>query len=306
MTNDCPLLHWTTNSRIDHAVATKINGPFTFKDVAISTFSHNPAPVRLKDGLYAIFHIGNGDGPIDGGKDCTNATAAVTTTVSRRAQNERTSTSSGGSTIHISASLWGPWIPLYNHNLGNCNNPSPWVHPNNGTIYVACTDGYIRKSDSIRGPYIIISKFPLSPMDASNSTTPIVYEDPQLYTDQRGNYHILYHAYQRIEPSNVCENSIVSAHAYSKDGYTWYTSSTPPYTAQIKVITDNTTTTTTLASRERPKPILDSKGRMTHLVEGVCGSPNCITEEEGMKPWCVHCKYRQWDYTLVSILRTQQ
>ncbi len=42
----------------------------------------------------------------------------------------------GGSTIHVATSLDGPWSPLAN-DLGGCNNPAPWVHPN-GTIYIGC------------------------------------------------------------------------------------------------------------------------------------------------------------------------
>ena len=71
MTNDCPLETWTTNSRIDHAVADTIEGPYEFVDVAIPTWAHNAAPVQLHDGTYAIFHIGDGTGPAAGGKNCT-------------------------------------------------------------------------------------------------------------------------------------------------------------------------------------------------------------------------------------------
>lgn len=71
MTNDCPLQTWGKNSRIDHAVADTIVGPYEFVDVAIPTWSHNAAPVQLHDGSYAIFHIGDGTGPAAGGQNCT-------------------------------------------------------------------------------------------------------------------------------------------------------------------------------------------------------------------------------------------
>ena len=62
MTNDCPLDDWTENSRIDHAVSTTgPTGPYKFQDVAINTWAHNAAPIVLKDGSYAIIHIGTGE-----------------------------------------------------------------------------------------------------------------------------------------------------------------------------------------------------------------------------------------------------
>jgi len=49
MTNNCLLNDWRKNSRIDHAVSKSMTGPFEFKDVAVSTWAHNAAPVQLKD-----------------------------------------------------------------------------------------------------------------------------------------------------------------------------------------------------------------------------------------------------------------
>lgn len=47
------------------------------------------------------------------------------------------------------------------------------------------------------------------------------YEDPFLFTDKRGHFHLLYHVYT-TEPEDTCTNSTVSAHVYSKDGFTWH------------------------------------------------------------------------------------
>lgn len=52
MANHCPLSTWGRNSRIDHGVSDTITGPYTLKDVAIPTWSHNSAPIALKDGTY--------------------------------------------------------------------------------------------------------------------------------------------------------------------------------------------------------------------------------------------------------------
>jgi hypothetical protein len=50
MSNGCLLNHWGSNSRIDHGVSPTITGPYVFKDIAVNTWSHNAAPIALKDG----------------------------------------------------------------------------------------------------------------------------------------------------------------------------------------------------------------------------------------------------------------
>lgn len=72
MTNNCTLQTWGKNSRIEHGIADTITGPYKFVDVAIPTWSHNSAPIALKDGTFAIVHIGTGVGPVDGGANCSN------------------------------------------------------------------------------------------------------------------------------------------------------------------------------------------------------------------------------------------
>ena len=158
MTNDCPLSTWTVNSRIDHAVADRVVGPYTFRDVAVNTWAHNAAPVTLADGTYALYHIGKGTGGPDSGKNCSSAgsiTRRVSFSESGSSSSSRSSSRrSTGSTIHVSKSLDGPWVPLEN-TLGGCNNPAPWVHPN-GTIYVGCGTS-LKRATEPQGPYVDVS-----------------------------------------------------------------------------------------------------------------------------------------------------
>jgi hypothetical protein len=306
MTNNCSLEHWGTNSRVDHAISkTGPTGPYHFHDIAIDTFSHNPAPLKLPDGTFAIMHVGLGEGGPNGGDNCSTISSDDAFKSTFDDENEHfvprdlkmdafeTPRSSflqvGGSNIHVSSSLHGPWKPLKN-DLGNCNNPGPFIHPN-GTIYVEC-GLVLKRADSIAGPYTDIAQLP---------TGPIRYEDLQIYIDQRGHFHCIYHASQVGLPSNDCVNSTVSAHAFSGDGITWHLSSIPPYGTQLELSTGETIT---LATRERPKPFFQN-GIMTHLVQGVCGSPSC--EPPAPHPLgCVNCKYRNWDFTLVAPLDVEE
>lgn len=120
------------------------------------------------------------------------------------------------------------------------------------------------------------------------------YEDPVLFVDPRGNWHIIWHVYTtspvpptvrggfrrgrarllrraRAPPHPTplqCVNSTVSGHYFSPDGLTWFASATSPFPNTIP-ITDGTTTL--VSTRERPKILFDAAGNPTHLYNGVCG-----------------------------------
>eukprot|EP00911_Craspedida_sp_UC1_P001909 UC1_evm2s1466 len=289
MTNNCTLQHWGRNSRIEHAISDTMTGPYVFSDIAIPTWSHNAAPVKLADGTFAIFHIGDGTGTANGGDNCTLLATTDATTISsssssssdrdysgkmttfnptpnsanhyidqaasnpttllnfRGSGSARDSTTAGvkraatggakggaagsGSTIHVSKSLSGPWSPLSPNTLGGCNNPAPWVHPN-GTLYCLCSNNVLR-AESIHGPWTRISSLSHTGGPVGN------YEDPFLYTDARGHFHLIYHVYNTHENpphGHECVNATVSAHAYSEDGFQWFMSSTQPYTTQVALL----------------------------------------------------------------------
>lgn len=270
MANDCPLSTWQVNSRIEHAVAEDITGPYTFKDVAVPTWSHNPAPVVLPDGTYALFHIGNGSSGVDGGQNCSSG-------LPPKAAAPVAGRSAGY--IQVSRSLDGPWSPLVNNTLGFCNNPAPWVH-SNGTIYIVCYR-VLYRADSIHGPWTKLSEL-----------YPSVHvgEDPDLYMDKRG-FHIISHYYTEVA-RDECVDAVLSGHRFSEDGYTWHESPGQPYTSQIEMQDGRTITVST---RERPKLFFDETGQMTHLYTGVCSAEKCPSEQS-----CVDCKYTHWDYTLVQ------
>ena len=124
------------------------------------------------------------------------------------------------------------------------------------------------------------------------------YEDPFLYTDERG-WHLLYHVYSTTENpphGHECVNATVSAHAFSLDGYDWHMSPLSPYGTQVQLTSGGVMT---VATRERPKMWFNSTGHKTHLFNGVCGAANC---PNGPKTGCVDCKYANWDFTLVQPL----
>jgi len=211
MTNHCPLSTWGKNSRIDHAVSSSATGPYHLVDVAVNTWAHNAAAVTLHDGSFAIFHIGNGAGAPDGGENCNSTEYKGPILVPEAA----------GSTIHVSKSLNGPWKPLQGNTLGDCNNPAPWVH-RNGTIFILCGDA-MKRSENIAGPWRTVSTLSHTGGPSGN------YEDPFLYIDVKGHFHLLYHVFETV-PAYTCVNATVSAHAFSLDGFVWHMSASQPYT----------------------------------------------------------------------------
>ena len=284
MTNDCSLAYWPHNSRIDHAVSTTITGPYAFRDVAVPTWAHNSAPVALPDGTFAIFHIGNGTAGPDGGHNCTRAGVSAGPSRWRAGAAAAQPPGFPWTTIHVSRSLDGPWAPVRtppSGGLGQCNNVAPWVHPN-GTIFAVCVNGFLlRRSQSVHGPWTTVA------------TVPPLGEDPYIYTDTEGHFHVLYHRFQQA-PADQCVNSTVSAHAFSKDGLDWHAHPVQPYSTQVAMRSGEVIT---VATRERPKLFFNEDGVPTHLFNGVCSAARCT---RGGLPWgCVNCKNDNWDYTLV-------
>jgi hypothetical protein len=374
MSNGCFLETCGANSRVDHAVADNISGPYEFVDVAVPTWAHNTAPFALgnasTEGKYAIVIIGNGNSAPDGGHNCNssqpcsfpaNASGvhcqglfadasgdASADDCAVRCCNDwrcthwqwapRTSVSDGGcwhgscqhsvrnsswvggsrppppsqpppppppfpkgSNIHVTDSLSGPWRPLQN-DLGQidtpsgtgCNNPAPWQHPN-GTIFCLCNSGALLRSEKLVGPWQFVSAVHLG-----NEHVPGSYEDPDLYTDSHGYFHILFHVYSS-QPTLTCVNATVSAHVFSIDGYTWWTSNERPYTNAVERVDGGAPLV--LSTRERPKLFFDASGQMTALFNGVCATWCRPPSLGGVGPetGCVDCKYRSSPtFTLVQ------
>ena len=110
LTNGCFLGAWTSHSRIDHSVSDSLSTPFTFKDVAINTQATNPQVVALRDGSYAIFYSGSGEGPPVGGLNCSYPTEGSQHRLI--AASSRAPDWTCPQCIRVSRSLDGPWCVI--------------------------------------------------------------------------------------------------------------------------------------------------------------------------------------------------
>lgn len=140
---------------------------------------------------------------------------------------------SGGS-IHVADSPYGPWLPLQSPSP-KCNNPSPAVHPN-GTLFLACT-WKLYSAPSIAGPWS--DGIDLHPPHGG-------WEDPFLFFDRRGHFHILSHVYSKAG-SGI--NNTISGHAFSVDGLSWTFSQTQPYSNVVQDVDGGVHTFATLERR---------------------------------------------------------
>ena len=88
-------------------------------------------------------------------------------------------------------------------------------------------------------------------------------EDPFLFRNPRGEWHMLTHTMQR--------GSSVGLHSYSMDGASWTLGT--PSAAYSKSVQWADGTNTTFAERERPVLLFDASGHPTHLINGVREAP---------------------------------
>lgn len=299
MVNNCSLNAWGSNSRCSHAVSSSIEGPYVYVAPAVDVWCHNPQVIATQNAsgpLYVLFHIGSGaggnpkncnvsradvDGPSGWAGDAPQAATA------RSMRGVAGGDAAGGSSLHVATSPYGPWVPVQPA-PPSCNNPAPFLHPN-GTWYLVCSGFTMYSSPSITGPWATVLKN-INPAGKGVGGT---YEDPFLYVDARGNWHLLFHVYTLDVPA-TCVNSTVSGHWFSPDGLSWTASPTAPFGNNV-AFTDGSAMT--VATRERPKLLFNSAGEPTHLVNGVTGGASHCAPTP-----CVNCKYNYWDFTLVQPL----
>lgn len=287
MSGNCSLNSWGSHSLVTHATAATPEGPFVRQDTALPVWSHNPQVVVQKNAsggnaTLVLFHIGDANnGPV------SNCSAEVSAADGAARAAAATGAGSVGSTLHYATNPYGPWTPVVPPPPG-CNNPAPFLHPN-GTWYLFCS-GPLYSAPSFFGPWTVAAT-----PSPRNPGVPGSYEDPVLYVDPRGNWHIIWHVYTTSPVPPTCVNSTVSGHWFSPDGLQWYAASTPPFPNTIP-LTDGTTTL--VSTRERPKILFDAAGDPTHLYNGVCATLSCAPTP------CVNCKYNGKTYTNAVPLNT--
>ena len=233
---------WTTKSSSAHFTAGSAAGPYTWGaeqcDVngvctpAIIPWSHNTVviedPAANASERFQIWHVGDGVAPPAEWAPCFNASevargaAALPATAATAAAAPRVDP---GSTAYVATapSMAGPWArALHNAGVpinftgawtsGLAGNPAPLVMPD-GTINLYFTAVPCPKDAGALAPNCIAVATSTTgwggPFQMNAQKEPITYpesEDPSVFRDPRGNFHLLtcVRARRRRTPPPIC------------------------------------------------------------------------------------------------------
>jgi len=131
-------------------------------------------------------------------------------------------------------------------------------------------------------------------------------EDPTIWVDQRGSFHMINHAFNVREWQN-CSSSLLSTHFFSPDGKTWHflPEAIQPYGHTVRY---DDGTSHMFVTIERPTVFLDAHGQLTHLhlaADLVTGDEGC-GDRKGHNDFghcaCVNCKYEDHGGTTIIAL----
>jgi hypothetical protein len=291
-TEQCGLGSWTTNSEVVHAVSVSDPlGPYTYSDVAVEVFAHNPQVTRHTDGTFLLWTIGMS--PQAPESNCTpkaDGEGPAYTTTFRPPPLQH-----GAELVEQrwSKSPYGPWTPVTTAdgslNLFNGTNPSPFVLPN-GTVVVASHNNCgltLSSAANWTGPYSNpVCVVPYAQYPAISNYT---FEDPFLWMDSASQtWRVLLHSYNKTNP-HIQFGVGGYAQSLTSDPYGPWTlqdPSTPAYTTAVQ-FSDGSGET--FSRRERPKLLFDATtGQPTALFTAVCPEPDgdqhCFTLGQNIGP----------------------
>ena len=265
------LTGWQTESECVHATSATLSGPYTRQSLVLSNECHGPVALYdLRSKAWLLFHIG------DGGLS-----------------------SNTSSFLHYSyESPAGPWSPAPS-SPGQCNMPTAAFDPGNGTLYVLCGNG---------SP-VLFSTPHWNDANAvwteiSRIATPNRWEDPTLWFDSSGNWHVLFHVFS-LAPF-AAHDERYSGHAWSRDGHAWSIGQIEPLGGTIQ-FTDGTVET--FATRERHQLVFLDMNRsvpagVTSAVSSQPLGPWCDSCYEGACSQCKITPGRDWTYTIFQSFHT--
>ncbi|CAK0896503.1 unnamed protein product, partial [Prorocentrum cordatum] len=238
--------------------------------------------------------------------------------------------SGGGNAFNESVtagSPYGPWQASRRLHFGLHGGTDPWFLPN-GTLLSITSSGLAlgaahgvrregpranrpsilraeslaeaREGGWVRLPWRSVLAGSGHEFSSDESAWPQVHwEDHHIFTDRRGNYHILAHA--RSGPLPACSAASAAAspacgarigHAFSRNAEDWHVS---PVAAATAESTFEDGETVRWRARERPRVVQDGRGHLVALVTGV-GDPHCGGANAGVAG-CDHT------FTLVERVR---
>jgi hypothetical protein len=292
MSDGCGLLHYQTNSVVRHAVSTNQTGPWRILDGAPSLSPrpqhwdsgaiHGPTVVKEPvSGRFLLYYMGvTIDRPRPDCRAHPDSMPLMNSSSRRiglawshsidegRERWHRLGAGGQGSEAkapYASGMIFAPRrAPAWDSS--DVSNAAPLLLPNGTALlgYRAGGDGValgggigLARAHSWNATY---ERF-----GPSQSGMLFSAEDGALYQDKRQHFHFLVHRFASGNGST--SGAQVGGHAYSTDGWTWHYSRHAAFNTTIRYGT-RPREQRVLYRRERPKPVLDSSGRITHLWNG--------------------------------------
>lgn len=271
----CGLSSWETHSRVAVAKSVNIDGPYlrnTADDaVLLSPEHHNPSIHVSSNREWHLFTISGSTGPI-----------------------ERMVSTDYGKTWSESKVI------------SPRQNPGPLLRPDGSTYLYYRADGMDLPSPTCSDEGIAMQICPVAQTCHPPNDIPLfghTGEDPSVFMDHRGNYHMLFNAlpYKCVPKYNQ------GGHAWSKDGVTWNVN--PRVGAFDTNIQFTDGTGIKCERRERPQMVVGADGKPVALVTGLTGCPkglmssndNDLSDKSGAAAF-----YRGGDdsFTLVQLMAT--
>jgi hypothetical protein len=245
---------WTTVSSAAHFVAPNATGPFEWaeSDCDPSTgvctpieipWSHNEVVVENQPAgaspRYLLFHIGDGNAPASDWSPCYNRSdvgkSRADEAEALEAPYKSRLADGPGNTAYVltSDSFDGPWTRAFNNTgvfinftgswtTALAGNPAPLIFPNGSAILYFTATPCPPNSGAL-APNCIAAAFADSwegPYDMRAAPHPITYpesEDPFVWQDKRGNFHLFTNVntcHERCGSGVAC-----GGHAWSRDGF---------------------------------------------------------------------------------------
>jgi len=278
MTQHCDVYtYWKTNSRIIRAVSVNVTGPYKFVAEVRPPFAHNPTVRRMPDGSIVVWMIGGWPTVQHNCSSAESPQSNHSSSLFSLADDPVSPTDNGcgpeppfnggcGISYGWSANVSGPfqWDYLHivdqNHsNLFDCahTNPAPYVFTN-GSIALGFNAGWchnymetlgVAQAPHFYGPYTLRTVNSIF-NDSHRS------EDPFLWVDDKGYYHIIAHNLASGPPS---------IYAYSKDGVHFIITPDAPYTDKVTLNNG----TMIQCDIERPQLLFNDDGSPHVLTNGV-------------------------------------
>jgi len=268
MADGCGLNCWEGNSEIAHAVSADPLGPFVFQEIVLPYFAHGPTIHQTPDGTFVLFHLGcsTPGHPIPDHAPCkcpwNNGTSPPATVAEKRAFQQ---TKCGSDIIWLNSatSITGPWTSIGRRNPAGASwasgttNPGLFFYSNSSQAIMAYRGNAVADSSNEYLGIAVASSWKTEFQNIGSG--PIVThigEDPYIYADKRGNFHIVYHDMQ---------GSDLGGHAFSADGQKWYNGAVPCYTGLVHFENGSSQK---FKKRQRPQLIVEN-GVPLYLYTGV-------------------------------------